>query len=118
MARYGPITPGRAVAMLILAAVLLLGGWFFGRLEIWLFLVSLPITVSILLVCAAVIYFAYEHRRSRSASAREAAGLCVKCGYDLRHITSDVCPECAMPVWRRCDPLTGKPVTAQPSRDV
>jgi hypothetical protein len=57
---------------------------------------------------------AIDWLRHRSASAREAAGRCVRCNYDLR-ATEEKCPECGMPVWRPRDPLTRKVIDRRPS---
>jgi hypothetical protein len=51
----------------------------------WLFLVPLAVLPGHLLLCTL---------RARS---RRRRGLCVKCGYDLRHSTSEVCSECGTP---------------------
>lgn len=57
-------------------------------------------------VCGTAAYFSLQQSRRE---ARVAAGMCPKCGYDLR-ASNDRCPECGTPVpeeilrWRRLRP--------------
>jgi hypothetical protein len=54
----------------------------------------------LVLVLLPAIPWAVQARRDRRARRRLAAGLCPKCGYDLRGRASDHCPECGTPVSR------------------
>jgi hypothetical protein len=70
-------------------------------------LLTLPAVVAvgaILFVGEAVVV---SVRRGRRSVERERAGLCVRCGYDVRQST-DRCPECGLPILRRRHPVTGE----------
>jgi hypothetical protein len=56
-----------------------------GILFGWLFLAS---------GAAFFAYAGYEVWRQRRQEERRARGLCLTCGYDLRGISSTLCPEC------------------------
>jgi hypothetical protein len=43
---------------------------------------------------ALALWFGYEIARQRRRRSRHSAGKCLACGYDLRGIVSDKCPEC------------------------
>jgi rubrerythrin len=38
------------------------------------------------------------HQKAQSLWYRRKAGRCLKCGYDLLHNVSGVCPECGTPI--------------------
>ena len=50
----------------------------------------------------AVCYWRYFVRVERR-QAREKAGLCSRCGYDLRNSRGERCPECGTLIWRKFD---------------
>ena len=94
-------------AVLTFVVLWVVGTWLFGEVVTSRIILLLPIVA---IVIGAIVFLAYAlhvRRVSRLASARESAGLCVKCGYDVRS-SGDLCPECGMPIWRRRDPATGK----------
>jgi hypothetical protein len=71
-----------AVAWLALSAAALNG------------LLPTPYMALALFGVVAALFYAFLERPSRLSIARRAAGLCLKCGYDLTGNVSGVCPEC------------------------
>ena len=74
-------------------------------------IVSIPLWALALLPLVPTVLLVAYLRRSRR---RAQAGTCLHCGYDLRGITSDRCPECGRLV---PDSSTAEP-TARPDRPI
>jgi hypothetical protein len=55
-----------------------------------------PIAAAVFVMFSGIVWIvAYRTReKQKLARSREARGLCVACGYDLRGNTSQRCPEC------------------------
>ncbi|HEY2588350.1 MAG TPA: AAA family ATPase [Tepidisphaeraceae bacterium] len=66
---------------------------FFQGNDLWQ-IAKLLLLAMILGVCSALGFHEFRARRRFHARERAAAGLCARCGYDLRGNTSGVCPEC------------------------
>ena len=112
-----PRTPVISIGLLAtfgLAVILLVGArWILGILGLenvhpLSALLALPALVAIgVLIVLPVMFWASAVKRRRYLE-RESRGLCSDCGYDLRGIRHDRCPECGALVIRRRDPVTGK----------
>ena len=70
------------------------GGVHYGTVEVSF---SLWAVFSVSAICSALLVV--RALRQRLWSARQRAGLCTKCGYDLRS-SSERCPECGRPFTR------------------
>lgn len=93
-----------AGVVLAIAASVLHNRASFGA--VYLLLIAGSVTAIVLFVAGGAFV---DRRASAKARRREKLGLCIRCGYDLRH-TAERCPECGMPIWRDRDPSTGQPV--------
>jgi hypothetical protein len=80
-------------------------------------LLLLPVGICVVAAVVAALATAVARRRRRRERSRTAAGLCVKCNYDLRGREGERCPECGALVWRSRDPRTGQ-VIAAPKREL
>ena len=76
-------------------------------------LLLLPVGICLLVGVVAVFATVVARRRRRRERARVAAGLCVKCCYDLRGREAERCPECGALIWRPRDPRTGQVIAAK-----
>jgi hypothetical protein len=68
----------------------------------------LPVFIAAGVVIALVVAISRSEWKRRRALDRERRGLCVRCGYNLRGVRHDHCPECGILILRRKDPVTGK----------
>lgn len=71
----------------------------------WTFAVPIWSILLILLIWPAA-----RARAALRASDRRRAGLCLRCGYDLR-ATADRCPECGQAIPMRAQPLDERKIT-------
>jgi len=98
--RHEPyFTAGRVIALFGAVGLLWLCHWLFGAFGFDA-LVGIPwalMGTGGLYVCGVMWW---ERRSDRRLIRRADAGLCERCGYDLRGAAHDLCPECGMPVWR------------------
>lgn len=97
----------------VMEAALVLNGPFGSDVPVVvLAMLFVAMAVAAMLWVAALVYLALwmaeflSSWRSLRASKRELAGLCGRCGYDLRASAGN-CPECGLPIWRRRDAATG-----------
>jgi hypothetical protein len=79
-------------ALCILAAPMLLGQYLDGASRTWQGLLFGTILIAAAMACFGAATFG--EWRARRRVYRQAGGLCVSCGYDLRAASSDRCPEC------------------------
>lgn len=70
-------------------------------MPIWVIPIPLLIVLVAYLIRAALrVRRLLQVRRELHLQMMRDARLCLKCGYDVRHTTEGVCPECGWPVGR------------------
>jgi hypothetical protein len=109
MGKYGPNFVGQLLVMVITVAIFLIIVRFSG-LPLAIVLASLPVLLIAVIVAVIAIAVFLGWRRQQKALRREMAGLCIRCGYDLR-ASKDQCPDCGMLILRRIDPITRREIS-------
>ena len=104
---------GWVVSLLLLVGLLFCGRWILGVFGVTYVhplaaMLALPVVIVVAAVVLLVVVLSVNEAKRRRALDRERRGLCSKCGYDLRGIRHEQCPECGFLVIRRRDPVTGK----------
>jgi hypothetical protein len=107
------ISAGAAVSLLLMVGLLFGASWILRnvggeRVHPLAALLGLPVLIAVGVVILLAVALSAGAVRRRRYLDRERRGLCSRCGYDLRGVRHDCCPECGLLVLRRRDPVTGK----------
>src|SRR5690349_1478000 len=67
-----------------------------------------PAMIAAVTIAVCGVFWVVHIFEKRRTDHRMRNGLCAYCGYDLREIDADQCPECGRLIWRPRDPVTGQ----------